>query len=416
MKSFILINLVLFFQYFAIGQSQNPIIKSNQLIEKIENELKKNKFKITLNEKWSTNEGGTEVDFITNYSIIHYSLTEGLNVREIKVNQYETFVYMKQYFLGNQLFYGYYHSSSEGCDYQHKIYFENQGSNPVKMLLNFNNCSGAKGTKFIEVKNENEKSEYLQNFSNYLFTINEKIDQLEYEKEEAPETYELRKEISTINSHVDLYQFVQKHSPSFEDLDSLYTIITGQICPKNLSYNLANGDSTLTSYVPTLFLNLLFRNVIWDFEKNQKEINSIYQYDYFNPLGETFSTTSNKVLLTEKYDLKIPDFAIIKMAYSLPLEMVTVTNNMKKWYKNYSRYRINSDYSDLTYKPCFTYYQVKEPFDLEGDQGINKQAMINALGKSLVSQNIASFISAQVFTDLGFFYINQRWVFFDLSR
>ena len=156
--------------------------------------------------------------------------------------------------------------------------------------------------------------------------------------------------------------------------------------------------------------------MIWDFEKNQKEINSIYQYDYFNPLGETFSTTSNKVLLTEKYDLKIPDFAIIKMAYSLPLEMVTVTNNMKKWYKNYSRYRINSDYSDLTYKPCFTYYQVKEPFDLEGDQGINKQAMINALGKSLVSQNIASFISAQLFTDLGFFYINQRWVFFDLSR
>ena len=104
------------------------------------------------------------------------------------------------------------------------------------------------------------------------------------------------------------------------------------------------------------------------------------------------------------------------MAYSLPLEIVTVNNNMKKWYRNYSRYWINSDFSDLSFKPSFTYYQIKEPFDMEATPGINKEAMIISLGKSLVSQNIAAFISAQVFDDLGFFYINHRWVFFDLSR
>lgn len=418
MRLFFSFFFLLFFSVISFAQpTTNPIIAANNWVSKVDALLKAGKFKTSLNEKWQVNDGGTEVDFIINYSVLHQSFAEGFGLRTIGIVQYEKFVTIKEYFRGGRLFYVLLDIKNEGCISENKIYLDEQ-EKVIKILQKFNQCSGEPAVDFIELKNQDEIMNQYDEFWEYNRVIEEQISRLFYVKEEDPICYELRAELKQIQSHADLFLFVNRHGPSFTDLDSLYTIITGKTCPPNFSYDLCNGDSSLQAKAPSIFLNILFRNVIWSLDGKAKNYQSIYDYPGFQSLGEQLNKAGAGMTLKRQNDYELTDFALTKMAYSLPIEEITVPMNLKKWYGDFVKFRFTNEYAELPKNPIFTYFVVSvapETF-VEKEKYFRHEAMRSALGNSIYTPQVVSFMSAQVFTDIGFFYINNRWVFFDLSR
>jgi hypothetical protein len=103
--------------------------------------------------------------------------------------------------------------------------------------------------------------------------------------------------------------------------------------------------------------------------------------------------------------------------------MITITNNFKSWPLELYRNRLKHYPSTFAYTNEVSMYRVvnlMDESDYNEKEEIAREKATEAFKKQFCTntyaKNLSRFISAQVFGDLCFIYINNRWVFFDIER
>jgi len=229
----------------------------------------------------------------------------------------------------------------------------------------------------------------------------------------------LSHKIKQINNSESFLQFLTNHAATFEDFDSLYSIIENKPCPKNFTYNLVNGDSSQVIKVSKAFLYLVARNFLRPpFNIKQSQVKSIEDLfsiknsldDPYNNFLNSYKTISPDI--KNQTSFKIDTIEIkSSIIYCDTNQYLFVKNNIISWvktYKNSDMETLKSDENiDLPIKNKLVVLYINQ----KGRYYFLKEEM----GGSVIVENIYSYISAQVFNDILFLNINNKFFWIDVS-
>lgn len=245
----------------------------------------------------------------------------------------------------------------------------------------------------------------------------------------------LNQEIKAIHNAEDFVIFLTKHAANYEDFDSLYTIMENKPCPKNLSYDLVHGDGGKTLEVGNRFLYLIGRNFWPKFDVNKDTIKTynykpVSFYDQFSDLYKIIKPDiENKIKFEiNSFNIETVTFSNHSFGYS------TVKNNFKSILEELNsdgrkksksfimkfNKEVEADVDFKLNKALKIYkYNFNGPYEKSFWKQINNQDedfLKNDLGGSIIAENISRYISAQVFGDIGFVYVNNKIIFIDLDK
>lgn len=409
---------------YVCAQTNNPIISANNAVAQIDAQITKKAYKETINLNW------TPADAIkdpsgeyTQYTMRYWAVTNGYGLMQIKVQAYESTMQLDYYCQGNSPIFAILYSTSEGCANRYKVYYE-QGQT-IKCLKQTSNCSGDELGRLVELKDEEKIASELELFDIIYVGTKEKINAYLNSLEEDANVYPLRKEIRDINSYAELLAFLDRHAPTFQDLDSIYTLLTKQPCPTGLTNSILNGDPTVQQALPKNYVHFVFRNSVYQLPYALNSEQDLQLIPEFKDLKTNFHLYPTQVDLTlaQNFEKSYTNFSIEKIVIAPSTEMITITNNFKSWPLELYRNRLKHYPSSFAYSNEVSMYRVvnlmdesayneKEELAREkATEVFKKQFCTNTYAK-----NLSQFISAQVFGDLSFIYINNRWVFFDIDR
>ena len=244
-------------------------------------------------------------------------------------------------------------------------------------------------------------------------------------------------EISRINTSESFLQFLIRHEPTFEDFDSLYTILHNKPCPKNFTYNLVNGDGNIKYKVSTPFLLLVLKNIIrQSFDIDFSKIKSFEEFTQHKPFKDPYNSLRNSYYIINdqikyKFSFKIGSIEAQQIIlYCDTSEYINADNNIQSWIKQLQidRETIDKSFYDITNFKNRNKSNVSHnleilwinPTNIEWENDfwhqIDKQDedfLKNDLGGSLIAKNISDYISGSVFHDGVFIKINNRYVWID---
>ncbi|MBM3921104.1 MAG: hypothetical protein FJ347_07765 [Sphingomonadales bacterium] len=245
----------------------------------------------------------------------------------------------------------------------------------------------------------------------------------------------LTRQINQITNSESLLQFLINHAATYEDFDSLFSIIEQKPCPKNYTYNLVNGDSNIVMSVNKGFLYLVSRNFLQpSFDIDQREIKSLDDFfkkikdgrnDPYTEWHYSYMKISNKI--RDNIRFKLDSFEITSgLMYEKTPSKLTIKNNIKAWarilysFKERSIFEIDTDKKSQR-KRGFVFYTVNQTCEWENRywnqiKQQDDEFLKNDLGGSIIAQNISRYISAQVFGDIVFFEVNGKLVWIDVGR
>lgn len=258
----------------------------------------------------------------------------------------------------------------------------------------------------------------------------------------------LTREISQINNSSSFLQFLINHAATYEDFDSIYSIIEDKPCPKNFTYDLVNGDSSKSVLVNKAFLYLVFKNFYYRFDRDYSKT-KVESYKDFMPIFSKDDPYNNlfnsyKIISTDIKDriqfsidsIKVDSYYFYKIAN----QDIIVKNNHQSWIKqiDFNRKTVESIYSILDYNLsvdkftqsdtnliyinthliCYTINQncIFENNFWHKIYTQDEDYLVNDMGGSIIAHNISDFISGSVFEDIIFININNRFIwinFFD---
>lgn len=246
----------------------------------------------------------------------------------------------------------------------------------------------------------------------------------------------LTNEIKAIHTGEDFVLFLKKHAANYEDFDSLYTIMENKTCPPNFTYNLVHGDSSEKYEIGNRFLYLISRNFWPNFDQilNKTERRNYKAESFYNIFTNSYNII--KPNIKNKIKFNINPFSIeSKLISNHTFGYSKVNNNLisileliqNESKKNKSRnFKLKSteeedDKIDFKLKKGFKLYKVEYKGNFENGywkdiKNQDENFLKNDLGGSVIAENISNYISAQVFGDIGFIYINNKIIFLDLDR
>lgn len=243
----------------------------------------------------------------------------------------------------------------------------------------------------------------------------------------------LSSQISQIKNSETFLQFLIDHAATYEDFDSLYSIIEGKSCPKNYTYNIVNGDSANLVSINKLYLYIIARNFFRPpYDMNQQKIRSM------NGLIEMF-TGEIKDPFTNLYIAKQKISSQIKNNIKINIDSLEITtgvvhkgnmnntiikSNLRSWartvdFRNKESSKFGFD-NNLANKNGLLVYKIGQNCEWENrywnqiklqDENFLK----NDLGGSVTAENISRYISAQVFNDIVFFEVNGKMIWIDIN-
>jgi hypothetical protein len=405
-------------QNVIFSQSSNPIIEANKLIAQMDLQIKNKQFKESIQLDWS-NEIAYESEMTPHTSFRYLALPNGYGIKEIKFKGYESNIELFYYCKGTTPFYLILNTSAEGCLNKYKVYYELY--EPIKCLRQTNDCMGVALGPIEEIKDDVTIIEELKPFDDLNREVETKIDQYLIGLEENPEVYPLRREIKSINSYADLLNFLDNHSPSFSDLDSLYTLLTNKPCPQDLTSSIVNGDSSIIQTLPKDYLHFVFRNSYCQFSyilNNEKDLRQINDFKDFKSNLADFKSNVN-LTVAEAYPLNYSNFSIEQLTLIPSNTTMSIGSNLKQWLPELARNRVSYFPTIYAFSPNLIMYRFAENvFETEysEDEEIQKNSFESKFATDTYSQNLYRYIQSQVFGDIVFIQINNRWVFFDIDR
>jgi len=421
--------LCLIIAIYSFGQTQNPIDDANQSAKTIKELIKNNQYKEVMKLTWGNgdnqdNSQKTELQSV-NYSYRVLSLKNNLCFKEFTVNGYESKTNIKFYCIGDREFYLEMYSSAEGCDDAFQVYYSpDMPDQIIKCLKQTNNCRGGTVGNTIELKNQDQRDEVRNMLIDFSMDIDKHTNDYYYTQVESSELYTLRKDIEQIHSFSSYLAFLAEHSPTFEDLDTLYTMLTKKPCPNGLTNSIVNGDSTIIASYPMDYLHFIFRNTIYQFDLNQYKAEQIRSIPVFISLHDNIVSYPEKVNLdlAEKTEKQFRDFAIEKYSLVPNKKEITVGSNFKSWFIYLHRNKLNYCRSNYASAPSLQFYIVNiysdEDYESKNYEELDRinTKFETEFCTSNYSKNLYQYQKAQVFSDILFVKINNRWVFFDYSR
>ena len=243
----------------------------------------------------------------------------------------------------------------------------------------------------------------------------------------------LKNEINQINNSESFLQFLINHAATYNDFDSLFSIIEGSPCPENFTYNLVNGDNSKSVKVSNGFLHLVGRNFLRvPFNIDQSQIKSIEellpilygeikdpQTNFFNAYKKISADIENKILFNvDSFEVKTGLLYYDQIKYSF------VKSNLQSWgkklnFRDKNLFKFNEN-NDLPIKNKLVVYNISENCIWENKfwnkiNNQDEQFLKNDMGGSIIAENISRYISAQVFNDILFFKVNGKLVWIDVS-
>lgn len=411
--------------FILAAQNNNPIIETNNLVVKMDAQFKSKAFKETIQLSWKPDEIGTEdpISVVPKITFRYLAMADGTGMQIIQFSGYESESNLTYYCKGNAPFYAILSNSTEGCTNRYKVYYDRM--EPIKCLRQTNDCTGGALGSVEELKDEVAISEELMSFDDFLAMAETRVSQYIKGLEENAEVYPLRKEIKDIQSYAQLLAFVQRHSPSFADLDSLYTLLTNKPCPPGLTNSIVNGDPSIQQTVPKDYLHFVFRNSTQQFDYNIQSDKDIERITTFQDFQTNMANFQDKVAIetAANFSRSYSNFNLEQLVYVPSTEMLTVGSNFKSWYPKMVRNRVTYYPSIYAMSSKVTMYDIQEEFDfteyddaLENAKEQEKEAFKSKFATDTYSKNLYRYVQSQVFNDLVFIYINNRWVFFDIDR
>jgi hypothetical protein len=409
---------LLFFQNLLFSQSSNPILEANNLVSKMDLSIKNKQFKETINLKWSE-QLNTPGEISPETSFRYLALPDGYGIKEINFKGYENNIDLFYYCKGTIPFYLIINSSAEGCLNKYKVYYELY--EPIKFLRQTNDCLGVTLGPIEEIKDEVTINEELSRFDDIHQEVETKIDQYLMGIEESPDIYPIRREIKSINTYADLLEFLNEHSPSFSDLDSLYTLLTNKPCPNGLTLSIVNGDSSTIQNLPKDYLHFVFRNLYTQFSFNlnsEKDLEQITNYNDFKTNLASYSSNVN-IDLAEAFQLNYTNFGLEQLTLMPSNSTLTIASNIKNWFPKLARNRVTYFPTIFAYNTNLIMYHFTENYvetEYNEEEEAKKNAFKSQFATDTYSSNLYRYIQSQVFNDIVFIQINNRWVFFDIDR
>jgi hypothetical protein len=98
---------------------------------------------------------------------------------------------------------------------------------------------------------------------------------------------------------------------------------------------------------------------------------------------------------------------------------MSIGSNLKQWLPELARNRVSYFPTIYAFSPNLIMYRFAENvFETEysEDEEIQKNSFESKFATDTYSQNLYRYIQSQVFGDIVFIQINNRWVFFDIDR
>jgi hypothetical protein len=409
----------------VFAQTVNPIISTNYAVAQIDAQIAKNAYRETINLTWTPEDAVSDpIGEFSQYAVRYMAVADGYGIKQIKVQAYESTTQMDFYCQGDSPIFAILYSTSEGCANRYKVYYERH--QVIKCLKQTSNCSGNELGSFIELKNEENIAGELNAFEMIEVRTDEKIYSYLNSLEEDATVYPLRKEIKDISTYADLMAFVARHSPSFADLDTLYTLLTDKPCPPGLTNSVVNGDPSAMQNLPKDYLHFVMRNSVQQLNYTLQSEKDLEQIPTFLDFKTTLSDYASKVNipLAQNFERSYSNFSLEPLSTNNSKEMLNVPCNIKNWGMQLARNRVLYYPSVFAYKSDLVMYQMNEFFDdsAEYDEEAEnakqeiEDAFENKFCTDTYSKNLYRYLSAQVFGDIVFIYINNRWVFFDIDR
>lgn len=247
----------------------------------------------------------------------------------------------------------------------------------------------------------------------------------------------LLNEIKQINNSESFVLFLLNHAATYEDFDSLYAVIENKPCPQNYTYKLVNGDSSVINNVGKSFLYLIDRNFFQGINVDKTKIKSISDISgidcFYNNLASCYAII--KPHIKNQLSFSIDSMEIKEVIINNHTNgYLTVKNNFKSW-KNalmaidikernsLSLKHIDNDKKNIDFKLArkLSIYYIKYKGIWENSfwnkiTNQDESFLENDLGGSIIAKNISRYISAQVFGDIGFVFINNKIILIDLDR
>jgi hypothetical protein len=381
-------------------------------------QIKNKQFKESIQLDWS-NEIAYESEMTPHTSFRYLALPNGYGIKEIKFKGYESNIELFYYCKGTTPFYLILNTSAEGCLNKYKVYYELY--EPIKCLRQTNDCMGVALGPIEEIKDDVTIIEELKPFDDLNREVETKIDQYLIGLEENPEVYPLRREIKSINSYADLLNFLDNHSPSFSDLDSLYTLLTNKPCPQDLTSSIVNGDSSTIQNLPKDYLHFVFRNLYTQFSFNlnsEKDLEQITNYNDFKTNLASYSSNVN-IDLAEAFQLNYTNFGLEQLTLMPSNSTLTIASNIKNWFPKLARNRVTYFPTIFAYNTNLIMYHFTENYvetECNEEEEAKKNAFKSQFATDTYSSNLYRYIQSQVFNNIVFIQINNRWVFFDIDR
>jgi hypothetical protein len=409
---------------YVYAQTNNPIISANNAVAQIDAQIAKKAYKETINLKWKPadavkNPSGE----YTQYTMRYLALNDGFGLKQIKVEAYENSMQLDYYCQGSSPIFAILYATSEGCANRYKVYYE-QGQ-ALKCLKQTSNCSGNELGRYVELKDEEKIASELNPFDMIYEETEEKINAYLNSLEEDANVYPLRKEIKDINSYAELLAFLDRHAPTFQDLDSLYTLLSKQPCPTGLTNSILNGDPTVQQALPRNYVHFVFRNCVYQLPyalDSEQDLQLIAEFKDFKTNIQLYPMQVD-LELAQNFEKSFTNFSIEKIVIAPSSEMITITNNFKSWPLELYRNRLKqypSIFANTNEVSMYRVVNLMDESDYNEKEEIAREKATEAFKKQFCTntyaKNLSRFISAQVFGDLCFIYINNRWVFFDIER
>jgi len=212
-----------------------------------------------------------------------------------------------------------------------------------------------------------------------------------------------------------MVNYLFTHAARYSDFDSLYPVITGEKCPPNYTFNLLHEK--LESYpakVNVAFLSLVCRNYIALMDptgKSGKMHDYNLRYEWFrqhNDELKKMERTDYFVTTTDGIDTKFTKMNspyFIKQTVNVYKEGKPVHAYLPDYALNFERCYNDGKVSRKQNKgKSLTYYVTDGNLEME------------TLTGTKLEDNLQQAISAQFFGDVVFMNINNRFVWFDISR
>lgn len=220
----------------------------------------------------------------------------------------------------------------------------------------------------------------------------------------------LKTRLSGMNDLHSFISFMSAHAASYSDFDSLYSLLQGEKCPVNFTFNLLHEK--LPSYplkINTEYLFFVYRN----FESLQMSKTSEPGKEEFLLLGDWFKKYSEKIRDTADGDFRMETPVIRRVSTSFRVCDTSIVQKTGKGLK---------EQLSKNAGPIGRYYHNPDIIKIE-DKGFKfelyevscQRPDFTASTDSKLEKGIIDYMKAQFFNDIIFFSLNGKLAWMDVS-